>query len=896
MKTTKRIISTILVVVMCLTIAPLNGFMEIKWEGSDFPEFDFSEIFTPEAKAATSGYYTYSVTDGKAGITDVNTSISGAVTIPSTLGGYSVTSIGKSAFYYCKSLTSVTIPDSVTSIGDSAFYSCTSLTRVSIPDSVTSIGNSAFYYCKSLTSVTIPDSVTSIGNSAFYSCTSLTNVTIPDSVTSIGNSAFYDCDNLTRVSIPDSVTSIGDYAFGFCDNLTSVTIPDSVTSIGDYAFGSCDNLTRVSIPDSVTSIGDYAFCYCDSLISITVAAGNEHYCSVDGVLFNKNKTTLIQYPAGNYNTYYYIPDSVTSIGDSAFHDCGLTSVTIGNSVTSIGDSAFYNCNSLKSVTIGNSVTSIGDYAFRYCTRLTNVTIPDSVTSIGYSAFHGCDNLKSVTVAAGNEHYCSVDGVLFNKNKTTLIQYPAGNDKSSYYIPDSVTSIGDYAFDGCDSLKSVTIGNSVTSIGNQAFRDCTSFHSVSIPDSVTSIGDAAFYSCTSLTRVSIGNSVTSIGNYAFYYCDSLTDVYFSGTKGVSIGQGNEKLHFVTIHYNHKHSYGTSVTTPTCTEEGYITYYCECSDFYTEKIDIDTNAHKWNSGVITTTASCKTSGIMTYTCQYNSSHKETENLGINASNHINTKNVAEVKATCSAKGYTAGVYCNDCQKYISGYTEIPVDTNAHKWNNGAITTTATCTVRGVKTYTCQNNSSHKKTENLGVNASNHVNTKIVPETPATFETVGYTAGVYCNDCKKYISGHTEIPKLVPVFTDSKNAKVNGNDILSNNGLTAAQLLSQAGKGAVIMTSDGKAVENTSLIGTGMILTMADGSKKEIVVYGDVDGNGKITAADARKALRASVSLEKYKETSAQYKAANVESKNKISASDARLILRASVGLEDAKKWMK
>ena len=271
-------------------------------------------IFTPKAQAATSGYYTYTVSDGKATITDCNTSISGDITIPSTLGGYPVTSIGNWAFSDCTSLGSVTIPDSVTSIGVRAFSGCSSLTSVTIPDGVTSIDISAFYECTSLTSVTIPDSVTSIGNYAFYRCTSLTSVTIPDSVTSIDISAFSDCTSLESVTIGDSVTSIGDSAFRECTNLTSVTIPDSVTSIGEGAFSGCSSLTSVTIGNSVTSIGNSAF----------------------------------------YNCYR------------------LTSVTIPDRVTSIGNSAFFNCNRLTGVTIGNSVTSIGDYAFSNCTSLTDV--------------------------------------------------------------------------------------------------------------------------------------------------------------------------------------------------------------------------------------------------------------------------------------------------------------------------------------------------------------------------------------------------------------------------------------------------------------------------------------------------------------------------------------------
>ena len=291
-----------------------------------------------------------------------------SVTIPD-----SVTSIGDSAFQGCTSLTSVTIPDSVTYIGDYAFRSCTSLTSVTIPDGVTSIGEYAFSHCTSLTSVTIPDSVTSIGEFAFDGCTSLTSVTIPDSVTSIWQRVFSGCSSLTSVTIPDSVTYIDWSAFSSCKSLTSVTIPDSVTYIGNYAFHGCTALTSVTIPDSVTSIGDGAFASCTSLAGIWVAEGNSHYVNdASGVLFNKDKTTLVQCP-GAFSGSYTIPDSVTSIGGAAFLDCSsLTSVTIPYRVTSIGRYAFDGCTSLTSVTIPDSVTSIGEWAFADCTSLTDV--------------------------------------------------------------------------------------------------------------------------------------------------------------------------------------------------------------------------------------------------------------------------------------------------------------------------------------------------------------------------------------------------------------------------------------------------------------------------------------------------------------------------------------------
>ncbi len=342
-----------------------------------------------------------------------------SVTIPD-----SVTSIGNRAFDSCTSLQSVTIPNSVTSIGDEAFSGCSFLQSVSIPDSVTSIGDYAFSSCSFLQSVTIPNSVTSISDHAFWGCKSLQSVTIPDSVTSIGDSAFDECSSLQSVTIPDSVTSIGDSAFCKCKSLQSVTIPDSVTSIGDSAFDECSSLQSVTISDSVTSIGDCAFSGCSSLQSLTIPEsvtnikGNPFYNSLarvinhsnhftifEGNLYTSDRRKLISYLSKGEN--FTIPDSVTSIGVSAFYGCSsLHSVTIPDSVTSIGVSAFYGCSSLQSVTIPDSVTSIGYRAFRGCESLHSVTIPDSVTSIGDSVFENC--IYNHRTTKTNQKYPSVN--------------------------------------------------------------------------------------------------------------------------------------------------------------------------------------------------------------------------------------------------------------------------------------------------------------------------------------------------------------------------------------------------------------------------------------------------------------------------------------------------------
>ena len=331
-----------------------------------------------------------------------------------------------------KEIKEIIIPERVKRIGDFAFSGCIDLTSVTIPNSVKSIGDEAFYKCSSLTNITIPNRVKSIGDWAFCDCESLTSITIGNSVTSIGIRAFDKCSSLTSIIIPNSVTSIGYGAFSSCTGLTSVTIPDSVTSIGDSAFYGCTGLTSVTIPNSVTSIGGAAFRGCTGLTSILVNSDNSIYDSRDNcnAIIETKTNKLI---AGCSNTL--IPNSVTSIGDSAFRGCtGLTSITIPDSVTRIGNGAFYGCTGLTSVTIPNSVTSIGGAAFSECTGLTSITIPDSVTSID-GAFSGCTSLTSIT------------------------------------IPDSVTSIGDYAFRGCTGLTSVTIGNSVTSIGDYAFYGC-----------------------------------------------------------------------------------------------------------------------------------------------------------------------------------------------------------------------------------------------------------------------------------------------------------------------------------------------------------------------------------------------------------------------------------------
>ena len=487
------------------------------------------------------------------------------ITIPN-----SVTSIGEEAFWYCSNLAEVNISNSVTSIGRRAFQ-YTGLTEITIPNSVTHIGENSF--AKTFWYDNQPDGVLYIDNCCLgYKGELIGDLTLTEGTRLIAEHAFSREKGLASVTIPNSVKNIGAYAFSGCDSLTYVSIGSSVTSFGNQ-FRYC-NIKELRFEDSSTvlEISANEIQYHDEIETLYLGRN----VSANGHSAFSSKKSLKNVIIG---------DSVTSIGANAFEMCdGLTSVTIGSSVTSIGSQAFWHCFSLTSITIPNSVKSIGSYAFIGCDSLAYVSIGRSVRSIGNSAFSNCKNLKELRFEASstvldisNSHlnYNNIIETLYLgrniigsfSNIETLKNVTIGNSVTNINnisnrcsgLTSIVVKSGNIVYDSRDNCNAIIetatntliagckrtiIPNSVKSIGSYAFRDCSGLTSITIPNSVTSIGERAFYECTGLTSVSIGNSVTSIGKEAFYSCDNIKELRFEDSS-IELDISNSYLNYNNI---------------------------------------------------------------------------------------------------------------------------------------------------------------------------------------------------------------------------------------------------------------------------------------------------------------------------------------------------------------
>lgn len=421
----------------------------------------------------------------------------------------------------------LTIPDTlgglpVTRLGEMALADATSVTSVAISTNVSLIGAGAFYGCSAMTNVTIPEGVTVIGNVAFYSCTALARVTIPDSVTSLNNSAFENCTALQSVSLSTNIPLLEIAVFYGCAGLTNIVIPESVTVIRNGAFLDCSGLTRVEIPDSVTNIESAAFSDCSNLAEVSLPAGL--IILGERAFSGCSSLRTIAIPAG-----------VTEIGTAPFSECtSLTNLAVAAENPNYADvdgvlfdHSFetllqYPGGRAGSYAIPDGVTTLGDSALAFAVLLTDLTIPASLTTLGDWPFEGCVALETVAVESGNPSYASMEGLLYDVSLEVLLQCPPGRT-GACVVADGALSIADFAFNGCKQLKEVTVPGSVETIGNGAFAECSNLERVNLTNGVLSIGEWAFGDSPALASIFLPASISAIGAGAFSGCAALTAI-------------------------------------------------------------------------------------------------------------------------------------------------------------------------------------------------------------------------------------------------------------------------------------------------------------------------------------------------------------------------------------
>lgn len=418
------------------------------------------------------------------------------------------------------------------------FDQCSDITSIVIPNTVETIQNYAFQCCKSLVSVSLSEGLQTIGNFAFSHCTSLTSITVPDSVTSLGMLAFTECSNLKTANIGCNVDEFDD-TFYLCDSLEKLTVPfigktrTSDRYLGylfmahEYIFNNAyvPASLKELVVENCDSIDNHALYGCDSIESLTLPfiggspTENQYLGYIYGATsIDDNGTTV----PSKLKTIK-LASTCTSIPDKAFVDCAtLENVDIAESVTSIGWRSFCGCKAIESIVVPASVTKIGNSAFKSMNSLLSVTILGDNVTIGLSVFAGSGNLQSIRIPESNYNYSVSNDILYNKDKTRLICCPAGIS-GTVNVPNTVTSIEEFAFYGCNQITEITLPNTVTELEYGTFACCSSLESINIPTGLTKMGKTVFGQCSSLNEINLPSSLAMMGEYCFAYCSSLKNI-------------------------------------------------------------------------------------------------------------------------------------------------------------------------------------------------------------------------------------------------------------------------------------------------------------------------------------------------------------------------------------
>lgn len=394
------------------------------------------------------------------------------------------------------------------------------------PDTVV-LAEAAFASCEGLKSITIPGRFEVLPEYLFAGSKDLETVVLEEGIKVIPEGVFVDCASLKVVEFPDSLETFRS-SFSGCTSLDSIELPDCIEYFDDMFLG-CESLKTVYIGKNVGLISDYAFMECPLLESINVSEENPYFTSINGDLYSKDRTALIKYVGGKKDTFFSVPEGITTIMDRAFDSAvHLVEVVIPDSVVKYGYDMFESCTSLETVTLGRGITEITGRMFGYGSLLKTLNVSDTISSIGAGTLSYCDKLEAINVDENNPYYVSINGNLFSKDETVFVRYCAGKADTTFDVPESVVKIGVSAFLNSDNLVTVTMSDNVTSIGSYAFRDCDSLKNVKLSEGVTIISSNMFYGCQSLEEVVLGKKVTSIEKNAFDCTGFNTKVYVPKT--------------------------------------------------------------------------------------------------------------------------------------------------------------------------------------------------------------------------------------------------------------------------------------------------------------------------------------------------------------------------------
>ncbi len=490
-----------------------------------------------EGDNLTQDGFTYSIINGEARIISFDFTGQNEITVPAVLGGYPVKRICDSAFYGNEDLEKITVSDGVEIIEEYAFSGIEKLKTAILPDSVTVMGSDVFSDCTALTSVRFSSGMTSIPESAFSYCSALTHFDIPESVTTIGEYAFYnsgltgiefpesvDCISyeafggtaLTELTLPAKLKVVNDYSFSNCTMLKTINFSSGLERIRHAAFEGCESLESVILPDGIKVLGNSAFEDCTSLTQLYLPASLEDIG--DDIVY----ATAIDDPSNYEDGVLYIGDCLAAVDD----DLIGTACTVKPGTRIIASEAFYGCYDLSQLTLPDSLEYICDNPFYYCNSLKSITLPKNVKRADVTYTEGFYP-SEINVSEENPYYCSVDGVLYNKDKTVLEAYPPLKEAEFLIIPEGVTRIADYAAANAQSLKTVSFPGSLDFIGECAFY-ASALTEVTIPGSVTEIAYSAFAECVSLEKLTADEGLVSIDAYAFNGCSALSEISLPST--------------------------------------------------------------------------------------------------------------------------------------------------------------------------------------------------------------------------------------------------------------------------------------------------------------------------------------------------------------------------------